>query len=97
MLFIAKVTVFECINKNVEALDFRNKVAEYMTGLRETGKLIAGSALCDGRGGYFLLEVEKSDELLYVFTPVVLYHMHIEIHPVTEFENLIPVFQKFEK
>ena len=97
MLFIAKVTVFECINKDVDTLDFRNKVAEYMKGLRETGKLIAGWALCDGRGGYFLLEVEKSDELLYVFTPVVLDHMHIEIHTVTEFENLIPIFQDFAK
>ena len=97
MLLFAKVTVFEGIHRDEESLEFRNKVGEYMKGLRETGKLIAGWALCDGRGGYFLLEVDKSDELLYLFTPLVLDHMHIEIHPVTEFENLIPVFQKFAK
>lgn len=97
MLLLANFTVFESIYKKEEVLELRAQFGEFMMGLKESGKLAAGWGKCDGRGAYFLLNLDKSEELLNFLTPLILDHATVEVHPVTEFENLGAFFQKFAK
>ena len=93
MEVFAKYQVQGSITDREQVLHLRQVVGAHIQRLFETGKVRANGVFADARGGFFVLDVDSSDELFEMFFPIVDY-IRIETHPLTSVEKLGELFEK---
>ena len=93
MEVFAKYEVRDTITDREQVLHLRQVVGAHIQRLFETGKVRANGVFADVRGGFFVLDVDSSDELFEMFFPIVDY-IRIETHPLTTVEKLGEFFER---
>ncbi len=94
MRFFVKAEVFESIVRDDDIARARHAFAKKVKQIRESGKLVEGGVLADGRGGVFILDVESERELLGLIAPEMVDHCRVETHPLVSFDDLIELFKR---
>lgn len=59
-----------------------------------SGKVVQSGIFADSIGGFFILEIESTNELPDLISSSMLHNMHVEIHPVMAIEKFSEVFQE---
>ena len=93
MEVFAKYEARDTITDREQVLHLRQVVGAHFQRLFETGKVRASGVFVGVRGGFFVLDVDSSDELFEMLVPIVDY-IRIETHPLTSFEKLGEFFEK---
>ena len=94
MQVFVKFEVFETITNREEILQLREKVGKQLQKIQASGKMKAGSIFVDARGGFFLFDVQSSEEVLDLLGSPFIDHCRIETHPLMSYQKLGEFFQK---
>ncbi len=89
-----KFEVFDTITKTEEIADLRQAVSSQVQKVESSGKMKSGGIFADGRAGFFLLDVETSEEVLELLGSGFLDHCRVESHPLVPFEKLAAFFSR---
>ena len=90
MQMFVKFRVFE----TVLGTDGRGPIGGRIKAILASGKVSASGVFCDGREGFFLLDVDSGEELLNLLGGGILDYANVETHPVMSFEKLGEFFEK---
>ncbi len=60
----------------------------------DTGKLIEGGQFADGRGHFFLIDVNSEKEMLEMLNRGILDSCYVESHPIVSFSDLFEFFKR---
>ena len=94
MQVFVKFELFQTITERDEILEVRERVGQQLQKIQASGKVKAGNIFADARGGFFLLDVQSSQEVSDLLGSPFLDHFQIETHPVITFEQLGEFFRK---
>lgn len=97
MRFFVKVSAFDSIVRDDDIRKTRRAFREKAEQIRESGKLVEGGAMADGRGGVFILEVGSHSELLSLLAPQIVDHFEVDCHPLVSFDELMELFARQEE
>jgi hypothetical protein len=93
MEVFAKYEVRDTITDREQVLHIRQVIGAQLQRTFESGKVKASGIFVGVRGGFFVLDVDSSDELSEMFFPIVDY-VRIETHPLISIEKLGELFEK---
>ena len=93
MEVFARYEARETITDREQVLALRQIVGAHLQRMFESGKVRASGLFADVRGGFFVVDVDSSDELFEMFAPV-LDQVRIETHPLTTVEKLREFFER---
>ena len=94
MRFFVKAEVFESIMRDDDISRTRHAFAKKVKQIRESGKLLEGGVLADGRGGVFIVNVDSERELMGMLAPEIVDHCHVETRPLASFDDLLELFKR---
>ena len=94
MRFFVKFEVFETVTGDAEVKRIREAAGSQIQKAQNSGKLVEGGMFGDKRGGFLLLDLDKSSDLYELLGGAILDNCHIESHPVLSFEELAEFFKK---
>jgi uncharacterized protein DUF3303 len=89
----AKYELQETITDREKVMEVRQVGGRHLQQLLQSGKVRADGVFADGRGGFFVLEVDTAEELFDLFAPVTDY-IRIETRPLTTVEKLQEFFER---
>jgi hypothetical protein len=93
MEVFAKYEVQDTITDREQVLHLRKVIGAHLQRIFETGKVKASGIFVGVRGGFFVLDVDSSDELSEMIFPIVDY-VRFETHPLIPIEKLGELFEK---
>jgi hypothetical protein len=94
MRFFVKFEVFETVTGDAEIKRIREAAGRQIQQVQNSGKLVEGGMFGDKRGGFLVLDIDKSSDLYELLGSAILDNCHIESHPVLSFEELGEFFKK---
>ncbi len=94
MEVFVKFELFDTIYNREDVLAVRQALGRQMQKIQESGKVKELRVFSDARGGFLLLDVDSSQELMDLFGSPMLDHFHIETHPVITAETLAEFFEQ---
>ncbi len=92
MDIFVKYEAEETITDREQILHIRQIGGRQLQQIFESGKVKASGVFADARGGFFVLDVDSSDEVFDLFAPVLDY-IRIETHPLSSVEKLQEFFE----
>jgi muconolactone delta-isomerase len=93
MEVFAKYEVRDTITDREQVLHIRQVIGAHLQRIFESGKVRASGVFVGARGGFFVFDVDSSDELFEMLVPIVDY-VRMETHPLTSVEKLGEFFEK---
>jgi hypothetical protein len=84
---LANFHVQETITDREKVMEVQQVAAKQQQEIMQSGKVRGSGFFADARGGFFVLEVDSSDEVFELFAPVIDY-LRIETHPLITAEKL---------
>ncbi len=94
MRFFVKFEIFETLTSESDVKLVREAAGRQIQLVQNSGKLVEGGMFGDQRGGFLVLDIDKSSDLYELLGGAILDHCHIESHPVLSFEELGEFFKK---
>ncbi len=94
MRFLVKFEVFESITGDAEVKRIREAAGSQIQYAQDSGKVVEGGMFGNKRGGFLILDIDKSSDLYELLGGAILDNCHIESHPVLSFEELGEFFKK---
>ncbi len=94
MRFLIKFEVFETVTGDAEVKRLREAVGRQIQQVQNSGKLVEGGMFGDKRGGFLIVDLDKSVDFYELLGGAILDNCHIESHPVLSFEELGDFFKK---
>ncbi len=94
MRFLIKFEVFEAVTGDAEVKRLREAVGPQIQQIQNSGKLVEGGMFGDKRGGFLLVDLDKSPDFYELLGGAILDNCHIESNPVLSFEELGEFFKK---
>lgn len=94
MRFFVKFEVLESITGDAEVKRVREAAGRQIQYAQDSGKLVQGGMFGDERGGFLILDIDKSSDLYELIGGAFLDNCHVEGHPVISFEELGEFFKK---
>lgn len=94
MRFLIKFEAFETVIGDAEVKRLREAAGRQIQQIQNSGKLVEGGMFGDNRGGFLVLDVDKSSDLYELLGGAILDNCYIESHPVLSFEELGEFFKK---
>ncbi len=94
MRFLIKLEVFESVTGDDEIKRVRETLGRQIQKIQNSGKLVEGGMFGDQRGGFLLVDLDKSSDLYELLGGAILDNCHIESHPVLSFKELGEFFKK---
>lgn len=92
MQVFVKYEVRDTITDREQVLHIRQVIGANIQRTFESGKVRASGVFVGARGGFFVLDVDSSDELFEMLVPIVDY-VRYETYPLTSFEKLGEFFE----
>ena len=90
MQMFVKLRVFESVVGNAA----RKPVGSRIKAILESCKVKASGVFCDGREGFFILDINSGEELQNLLGGGILDYAHVESHPIMSFEKLGEFFER---
>lgn len=94
MKFYVKAILSDAIFRPDDVIETRRVINEQLRILHNSGKLLAGGMIADGRGAVFVINVDTSIELLRLIGPAFLDRCNIESHALLSFDEIEEFFQE---
>ncbi len=94
MRFLIKFEVFETVTGDAEVKRLREAFGRQIQQAQNSGKLVEGGMFGDKRGGFLVLDIDKSSDLYELLGGAILDSCHVESHPVLSFEEVGEFFEK---
>ena len=94
MRFFVKFEVFESVIGDDEVKRAREILGRQIQKAQNSGKLVDGGMFGDKRGGFLVLDIDKSSDMYELLGGAILDNCHVESHPVLSFEELVEFFEK---
>jgi hypothetical protein len=94
MRFFVKFEAFETIIGDEEVKRVREALARQIQKIQNSGKLIEGGMFGDKRGGFVIVDLDKSSDMLELLRGEVLDNCRVESHPVMSFQEIAEFFKK---
>lgn len=94
MRFFVKFEVFESVTGDDEVKLAREVLGRQIQKAQNSGKLVEGGMFGDKRGGFLVVDIDKSSDLYELLGGAILDNCHVESHPVLSFEELGEFFKK---
>ncbi len=94
MRIFVKFEVFESVTGEDEVKLLREALGRQIQKAQNSGKLVEGGMFGDKRGGFLVLDIDKSSDLYELLGGAILDSCHVESHPVLSFEELGEFFEK---
>jgi uncharacterized protein YciI len=88
-----KYVTQETITDREKVMEVRQVGGKQLQEILQSGKVRASGVFADARGGFFVLEVDSSEEVFDLFAPVLDY-IRIETHPLTTVEKLAEFLER---
>ena len=93
MQILVKMQVFDTYSNEEE--EYAKKVfGNQLQYILESGKVSSCGVFADSCGGFFILDINDSDELTDLVSPALLHNMHIEVHHTMPVEKFSEYFKK---
>jgi len=93
MRFFVKFEVFETLTSESDVNRVREAAGRQIQLAQNSGKLVEGGMFGDKRGGFLVLDIDKSSDLYELLGRAILDNCHVESHPVLSFEELAEFFK----
>ena len=93
MRFFVKFEMFETLTGDDDVKRVREAAGRQIQQVQNSGKLVEGGMFGDKRGGFLVLDIDKSSDLYELLGGAILDNYHIESHPVLSFEELMEFFK----
>lgn len=71
-----------------------NLIGQQIQRIMDSGKMIEGRQFADGRGQFFLIEVNNEVDLLQLLNRGILDSCYVKSHPILSFKELFDFFEK---
>lgn len=71
-----------------EGNDAKEVILKQLEHIEKSGKMKHGGVLLGVRGGYFIFDIEKPSELLYLLGTAIFDNCHVESYPVVSYKEL---------
>jgi len=94
MRFFVKFEVVETLTGDDEVKLAREVLGRQIQKAQNSGKLVEGGMFGDKRGGFLVVDIDKSSDLYELLGGAILDNCHVESHPVLSFEELGEFFKK---
>ena len=94
MRFLIKFEVFETVIGDDEVKLVREALGRQIQQAQNSGKLVEGGMFGDKRGGFLVVDLDKSPDFYELLGGAILDNCHVESHPVLSFEELGDFFKK---
>jgi len=94
MRFFVKFEMFETLTGDANVKRVREAVGPQIQQVQNSGKLVEGGMFGDKRGGFLVLDIDKSSDLYELLGGAILDNCYIESHPVVSFKELGEFFEK---
>ncbi len=94
MRFLVKFEVFETITNDADVKRLREAAGRQIQHVQSSGKFVEGGMFGDKRGGFFVLDLDKSSDLYDLLGGALLDNCRVESHPVLSFEELGEFFKE---
>jgi len=93
MRFFITFEVFETLTNDADVKLVREAAGKQLQYIQSSGKLVEGGMFGDKRGGFLLVDLEKSSDLYDLLGGSLLDNCRVESHPVLSFEELAEFFK----
>ncbi len=93
MRFFVKFELVETLTSDADVKRVREAAGRQIQQVQNSGKLVEGGMFGDKRGGFLLLDIDKSSDLYELLGGAILDNCHVEGHPVLSFEELGEFFR----
>jgi len=80
----------------MSAIPVQKMLYAQMDKIMNSGKVKDHGIFSDERGGFLVLEVDSSEELLTMFGPI-LDALKVKTHPIVSIQEIPPVFESIEE
>jgi hypothetical protein len=94
MRFFVKFEAFETVIGEDEVKRVREALGRQVQKVQNSGKLIEGGMFADKRGGFVIVDLDKSSDMLELLGGEVLDNCSVESHPMMHFEEIAEFFKK---
>ncbi len=94
MRFLVKFEVFETLTSESDVKRVREAARRQIQQVQNSGKLVEGGMFGDKRGGFLVVDIDKSSDFYELLGGAILDNCRIESHPVLSFEELGEFFKK---
>jgi hypothetical protein len=94
MRFFVKFEAFETVTGDDEVKRVREALGRQIQKVQNSGKLIEGGMFGDKRGGFVIVDLDKSSDMLELLGGGVLDNCRVESHPIMSFEEIAEFFKK---
>lgn len=94
MRYFVKATAFDTVVRDDDIARTRHAFGAKVRQIKESGKMVEGGVLADGRGGVFIFDVDSHQELMGLLAPQLVDHFNVECHPLVSFEDLMDLFKR---
>ena len=94
MQIFVQFIAFDTITAVQDVVNLRRLASEQFGRLKESRKLVSSGIFCDARGGYLVLDVQDSAEVLDLLGSGIVDHFHITTHPLVSLEQIGEFFRK---
>ncbi len=93
MRFFIKFEMFETLTSESDVNRVRGGVGRQIQQVQNSGKLVEGGMFGDKRGGFLVLDIDKSSDLYELLGGIILDNCYVESHPVVSFKELMEFFK----
>jgi hypothetical protein len=93
MQVFVKYEVQDTVADRKEIMHIRQIIGRQLQQIFESSKVQANGVFADVRGGFFVLDVDSSEEIFVMLAPGLDY-VRLEIHPLTSVEKLREFFER---
>ena len=93
MRILITFEVFETVKGDDEVKRVREAANMQLQQVQNSGKLVEGGMFGDIRGGFLLLDIDKTSDLYELLGSAILDNCRIESHPVLSFRELGEFFE----
>ncbi len=93
MRFLIKFEVFESVTGDAEVKRVREAAGRQLQQAQNSGKLVEGGMFGDQRGGFLLVDLDKTPDFYELLGGSILDNCNVESHPVLSFDELVEYFK----
>ncbi len=94
MRFLIKFEMFETVTGDAQVKRVREAAGRQIQQVQNSGKLVEGGMFGDKRGGFIIVDIDKSSDIYELLGGAILDNCYVESHPVLSFEELGEFFKK---
>ncbi|MGD0056862.1 MAG: hypothetical protein ABSB83_03275 [Methanomassiliicoccales archaeon] len=88
MRIFVEFEVFDSVPRDDDVKRVRRIVGKQFQEIQKSAKFIEGGMFADVRAGYFVLEVDKSTEIMDLLGDALIDNCHIKTHPLITLKDL---------